>query len=259
MSLVIENHSLQVSEDFIVRWIGPEGEREGPLYVLWQLIESYQVDIFNVSLTKITEDFLNYLQQSNVLKLEIASSFLQIASKLLYYKSKILLPDPGFEEEEQDRLPKEIISQLLEYRKFQKAAEMLQQIEEVAEGIYTRNNLDLVIEGYEESYNFNDLIRSYINLMKKKYKENNNKKKFLEIDLETITVEKKIEFIKSIISEKKHLEFFQLLENRDFFSILEIIVTFLAILELAKQKEIVIEQKHIFGSIFIFKRTITVR
>lgn len=259
MNLVIDNQSLQVSEDFIVRWIGPEGEREGPLYVLWQLIESYQVDIFNVSLTKITEDFLNYIQKTNVLKLEIASSFLQIASKLLYYKSKVLLPDPGFEEEEQDRLPKEIINQLLEYRKFQKAAEMLQQIEEIAEGIYTRNNSDLVLDGYEESYNFNDLIQSYIRLMRKKYKQDNHKNNFLAIDLDTITVEKKIEFIRSIIAEKKYLEFFQLLENRHFFSIIEIVVTFLAILELAKQKEIVIEQKHIFGTIFIFKRTITVR
>ncbi len=248
-----------IEDSFLVKWMGPEGEREGPLYVLWKLIESYQVDIFQVSLTKITQDYLNFIYNSNVLQLEIASSFLQIASKLLYYKSKALLPDPSyFEEEEQDALPKEIVQQLLEYRKFQKAAETLQQIEEITEGVFVRENIELFFSDYEETHNINDLIQSYIRLIRKKILQNQNNKNTFEIEIETLSVESKMENIKIILEEKKYIDFYQLIKDK-IYSLIEIIVTFLAILELAKKKEIIIEQKLLFGSIIIFKRSVTVR
>ncbi|MFN3605411.1 MAG: segregation and condensation protein A [Leptonema sp. (in: bacteria)] len=257
MTIVLYDHSF--SEDFLVQWIGPEGEEKGPLYVLWQLIESYQVDIFEVSLTKITEDFLNYIQNSNIFKLEVASSFIEIASRLLYYKSKALLPDPGFEEEEQDTLPKEIIQQLLEYRKFQKAAEALEQIEEVSLGIFGRETFDLVISEFEERYNLNSLIQAYLRLLKRKLIQEYKTKDFLEIEIETITLEDKIQYIRGLIHKKQAIEFFEILEKKDFLFLLEVVVSFLAILELARQKVIVIEQKQSFGPIFIFKKMVTVQ
>lgn len=249
-----------IDDSFIVKWNGPEGEREGPLYVLWKLIESYQVDVFQVSLTKITKDFLNYIHNSNILQLESASSFLQIASKLLYYKSKALLPDPYFEEEkeEQDTLPKEIVQQLLEYRKFQKAADTLQQILEITDGIFIREHSDYTFSEYEETYNFNDLIQSYIRIIRRKILENQISKNTFEIELEMLSIESKMEYIKTIVEVKKQIDFYSLIEER-IYSLLEIIVTFLAILELVKQKEIIVEQRYQFGSIFIFKRSVTVR
>lgn len=247
-----------LEEEFIVKWQGPEGEMEGPLYVLWQLIESYQVDIFNVSIHRITEDFLNFIQRAKELKIELASSFALMASKLLYYKSKALLPDPGYEEEEQEKLPPEIIHQLLEYRKFQYAADTLKEIEELSMGIFSRESDQTFIE-IEESYSINDLIRAYINFLKRKENHYDKKENQLEINLENITIEEKIEQIKKLLENTNYFAFHELFENPFRISLFEFIITFLAILELARLNELIIEQKEVFGPIYIFKKSVTVR
>ncbi len=71
--------------------------------MLWELIESYRVDIFDVTLNRITQDFLDFIRRAEELHIELASSFAMMASRLLYYKSKALLPDPGFEEAEEEK------------------------------------------------------------------------------------------------------------------------------------------------------------
>jgi segregation and condensation protein A len=252
------NDYLLLEEEFIIKWKGPNGEMEGPLYVLWQLIESYQVDIFEVSIHRITEDFLNFIKKAKELKIELASSFALMASKLLYYKSKALLPDPGFEDEEQEKLPPEIVQQLLEYRKFQQAAEVLKEIKELSEGVFSRQNDQTLVE-IEESYNINDLIQAYINFLKRKEISQTQKEKHLEINLENLTVEQKIEDIRKILENTTYFAFHELFENPYNISVFEFIVVFLAILELARLNEIIIEQKEIFGPIYIFKKSVTVR
>jgi len=252
------NDHLLLEEEFIIKWKGPNGEMEGPLYVLWQLIESYQVDIFEVSIHRITEDFLNFIKKAKELKIELASSFALMASKLLYYKSKALLPDPGFEDEEQEKLPPEIVQQLLEYRKFQQAAEVLKEIKELSEGVFSRQNDQTLVE-IEESYNINDLIQAYINFLKRKELSQSQKEKYLEINLENLTVEQKIEDIRKILEITTYFAFYELFENPYNISVFEFIVVFLAILELARLNEIIIEQKEIFGPIYIFKKSVTVR
>ncbi|NBU97395.1 MAG: ribulose phosphate epimerase, partial [Spirochaetia bacterium] len=84
---------------FLVKWNTNEGGwTEGPLSVLWSLIESYKVDIFEVSLSRITEDFITFLKLARNLPIEISSEFTKMAASLVYLKSKALLPNPGFEE-----------------------------------------------------------------------------------------------------------------------------------------------------------------
>ncbi|GIX41117.1 MAG: segregation and condensation protein A [Leptospiraceae bacterium] len=256
MNQILNETLLQ--EDFIVKWKGPDGEMEGPLYVLWQLIESYQVDIFEVSIHRITEDFLNFIQKAKELKIELASSFALMASRLLYYKSKALLPDPGYEDEEQEKLPPEIIQQLLEYKKFQQVAETLREIEELSEGIFTRQNDQTLIE-VEETYHINDLIQAYINFIKRKEKQTKHKEDHLEINLENFTIEEKIEYTRQLLNKTTYFAFHELFEDPYHISLFEFIVAFLAILELARLNEIVIEQKEIFGPIYIFKKSVTVR
>ncbi len=255
MNLINLEDPLQ--SEFIVKWKSPDGEKEGPLYVLWQLIESYQVDIFEVSIHKITEDFINFIEKAKELKIELASSFALMASRLLYYKSKALLPDPGFEEEEQEKLPPEIVHQLLEYRKFQQAVEVLKGLEELSEGIFYRQN-EQVLNYFEEEYNINDLIHAYINFINKKEKISKENLQ-LKVVLENVTVEEKIQFTRNILQNTTHFQFHELFENPYQISIIEFIVTFLAILELARLNEIIIEQKEIFGPITIFKKSIIVR
>ncbi|MCS7205783.1 MAG: segregation/condensation protein A [Leptospiraceae bacterium] len=252
----MHGNETQSIESFLVKWKGPNGEEEGPLYVLWQLIESYKVDIFEVSLQRITEDFLNFIRKAKEWKIELASNFALIASKLIFYKSRILLPDPGFVEEDQDRLPKEMIQQLLEYRKYQQAAEHLQEIQEFSEGIFTKNN-HYVFWDYEETYSINDLIRVYAQFLKSK--QQTKRDSFIEIELENITVEEKMNFILEVLQDNIHIGLFDLFENHYQISLIEFIVTFLAILELARLRKVIIEQKYIFGPILIFKNTAIVR
>ena len=127
-------------QGFQVSWVNSEGEpEEGPLTLLWQLIESYRVDIFEISLIKITEDFLKFITSMESIRVEVASSFAVMASRLLYYKSKALLPDPGFEDNDTEpRLPPELIQQLLEYRRFQNAADRFRELEDITSGMFTR-------------------------------------------------------------------------------------------------------------------------
>lgn len=247
-------------EEFITKWIGPEGEMEGPLHVLWQLIESYQVDIFQVSIHKITEDFLKFLEKAQELKLELSSSFIVMASKLLYYKSKALLPEQSFDEDEVDeRLPPEIIQQLLEYKKFQSAAEVLDELYEMSQGIFYRNNENLSLET-EEYYNINDLIRVYIDFLNRKKNAKNQNIEQIEVNLENITVEEKIEYIRKLFhnANRTYILFHDLFQNSLNHSMIELIVSFLAILELARLKEIFLQQKEIFGPIYIFKKSVVV-
>ncbi len=107
--------------EFVVRWNNQDGGlTEGPISVLWSLIDSYKVDIFEVSLARITSDFIQFLRTTQSLSIELTSEFAVMASHLVYLKSKALLPDPGFEEEDYDPpLPKELVDKLLEHKKFQ--------------------------------------------------------------------------------------------------------------------------------------------
>ena len=159
-------------DTFPVSWLNSDGEPEqGPMYVLWELIESYKVDIFEVSLHRITEDFLNFLRRAGELQVELASSFTVMASRLLYYKSRALLPDPGFEEsDEESRLPPELVQQLLEYRKFQFAAERLGDLDETSAGMLTRKTGLVPDTGSAETNEWLDaslvdLIQAYSNVL----------------------------------------------------------------------------------------------
>ncbi|EMO59788.1 ScpA/B-like protein [Leptospira santarosai str. CBC1416] len=105
-------------KSFVVQWNNGEGGlSEGPLSVLWSLIESYKVDIFDVALSRITRDFLNFLRISETLSLELSAEYALMAANLIYLKSKALLPDPGFEEEDYEPpLPPELVEKLLEHK-----------------------------------------------------------------------------------------------------------------------------------------------
>ena len=246
---------------FSVSWTSPEGEvEEGPMEVLWQLIESYKIDIFDVSLNKITDDFISFMRLSNELKIEHASSFTVMSSRLLFYKSKALLPDPGFEENDPDpRLPPELIQQLLEYRKFQMAAEKMRDIEEISAGMLTR---DTKMTAYPQDpdntwldVTLVDLVRAYSDVLKRF--EGEDDKFDMEITMEEFNVEAKIKLIKDMLEEAVSFSFEDLFDDAKNKG--DIIATFLAILELTKLGEIIVRQKSTFDEIQIFKKSIVVR
>lgn len=244
------------SEDtFLVSWVGPEGQEEGPLSLLWDLIESYRVDVFDVSLFKITEDFLKHMREVS-LPLEAASSFAVMAARLLYYKSRALLPDPGFEEESDDRLPPELIQQLLEYRKFQFASEKMRDLEEITSGMLRRRVVDDQGDEWFEA-SLTDLIHAYTMVLARLKEENPDKPEY-EVVINEISVEEKVAFIRELFKEAVSCNFTDLLIQAAHGGPGEIIAAFLAILELTKLGEIIIRQRVIFGPIELHKKSFVI-
>ncbi|MCB1169594.1 MAG: segregation/condensation protein A [Leptospiraceae bacterium] len=246
--------------EFIVHWTGPDGDEEGPLSVLWKLIESYRVDIFEISIHRITEDFLSFMHGARDLRISLASSFTVMAARLIYYKSKALLPDPGFEDTEADsRLPPELIQQLLEYRRFQMASETLREMDDISSGIFGRPETPVVETGDEErmlEVSLVDLIRAYQKVLKRLEPE--EEEEGYEVSGEEWSVEIKMDEIRQLLEEAISFAFEDLFENIEVMKKGEVIATFLAILELTRLAEIVLQQDGIFGQIMIFKRAATI-
>ncbi len=250
---------------FIVTWLNSEGEEEqGPLSLLWKLIESYRVDIFNVSLYSITEDFIRFIRRADELRLEIASPFLVMAARLLYYKSRALLPDPGFDDPDTDpRLPPELIAQLLEYRKFQKASDRLTELDEITAGILPRSEISLdhlkQPDDDEEWYELDvsDLVQAFDRVMKRVEAAGAEPYR-MEVSLEEYSVDEKMQFIKNLLAEAVSFDFSDLFASRERLSRGEVVTVFLAVLELVKTGFIRVMQNIVYGNIQIFRRDVTV-
>lgn len=251
------------SDGFVVSWKSPDGDEEhGPLQVLWQLIESYRIDIFDVSLNKITDDFLSFMTHGRELRLEHASSFTVMAARLLFHKSRALLPDPGFDEpEEEPRLPPELIQQLLEYRKFQMAAEKIRDIDELTSGMFTRRAEFVSQEARDSEWldvSLVDLIRAYAEVLQRSGAEGPPDMS-LSIALEEFSVEAKIAEIRELLAGAISFSFFDLFAEAESMSRYEIIAVFLALLEMTKLGEIVLRQKHTFDDLTVFRKSAIIR
>lgn len=250
---------------FFVSWLNSDGEREeGPLSLLWRLIESYKVDIFDVSLYRITQDFYEFIHSAEDLQLELTSPFLVMAARLLYYKSKALLPDPGFDEPDTDpRLPPELIQQLLEYRRFQMASDKLRELDDVAAGMMPRragfqdpDSSDHGGEGLLE-LDIVDLIKAYSGVIKR-HQQLTGEESEMTLAMEEHSLEDRIKEIRAMLENAVSFAFEDLFQDLPGMTRGQIVVTFLAILELTKLSEIIIRQKVLFGEILIYKKSTVV-
>ena len=236
---------------FIVRWNNNEGGiSEGPLSVLWNLIESYRVDIFDVKLSQITADFLQFIQISGELSIDIGAEFTLMAANLVYLKSRALLPDPGFEEEDYDPpLPPELVEKLLEFKKFQMSAKTLSVLDKVASGTFSRESNQVI--GDEEAWldvSLIDLIASFQRLLieaeEPEMKEFVMRHKFTVVD--------KISWLEKLLDEKNEFEFTEIFSTEKPEK-MEIVVSFLALLEIVKAGYAIVRQHKIFGDIKIIR------
>jgi len=242
---------LEKNEKFFVHFITKDGdEKNGPMALLWHLIESYEVDIFEVSLARITEDFLKYIEHFAV-TLDEESEFVVMASKLLFYKSRLLLPNPGFNDDsnDSDTLPIELIDQLLEYKKFQMISETLKEYELQNQQSFTRSSS---WDQYEEGLDFFevDLVRFLKTY--KDFLEKIDNQTSLKIEAEEITIEIMMEEIRRIIETSINISLFAIIKDSSF---MKVVVTFLAILELIRLRVIRAEQNEEFDDIIINKLT----
>lgn len=229
---------------------------EGPLDLLLYLIKKEEVDIYEVNLTKLATQFIEYLELMRMLDLDIAGEFLVMAATLMYIKSRELLPKdqqvkPEGEEDEDD--PRwELIKQLIEYKKFKDAAAKLQQFEIEQENIYPRLGIRAEIEAAplkRQEASIFDLLTALNNIIKRL-----TIKEIDEIEDEKWTVAGQIEFIINLLAEKDCIKFSTLFENSA--SREQIVATFLALLELIRLKKAVAYQSEEFGEIEIYRAVV---
>jgi len=228
---------------------------EGPLDLLLYLIKKEEVDIYDIPIERITNQYMEYLTLMQMLNLEVAGEFLVMAATLMYIKSRMLLPadqqvtDTELDEGEDPRW--ELIRQLVEYKKFKDAALQLGQREEEQAQVFSRQNPETGLELDGEvplaEVGIFDLISAFNEVLKKA----SARADFHEIFEERFTVSDKIEEILYTLRDQAGLmfsELFALAQSRA-----EIVVTFLALLELIRLKRLRVKQEEPFGEIHVMK------
>ncbi len=225
-------------------------EFEGPLDLLLHLIKENKMDIMNIEIEKITEQYISYLNEQEKMNLEIASEYLVMASELIELKSKLLLPNPKVEETEEEQVDprEELVNRLLEYQAYKEITKVLKEKEELRKEIYTKSpeNIKNYIEEdtkLSSDITLDDLVEAF-----KKYLERKKESKPLKTKVTTneISVSSRRLEIKSILKKKPKVSFFELFPvlNKEY-----IVATFLAILEMAKNRELKITQDKNFDDI----------
>ena len=222
---------------------------EGPLDLLLHLIKESKVDIWDIKIVDITVQYLNYIKTMENLNLNIASEYLVMASELIEMKSKMLLPRYQEENEEEDIDPREqLIQKLIEYQKYKDMTKSFKQLEEVRHEFYTKTPESLkeyVEEGtvITSDVTLDDLMNAFQKFLERKKLE---KPLSTTVTKKEITVEERRKSIRNILKEKKKVDFFELFEE---YTKEYIVVTFLAVLEMAKKQELIIYQENNFDNI----------
>ena len=223
---------------------------EGPLDLLLHLIKESKVDIWNIKIVDITDQYLNYIKSMESLNLNIASEYLVMASELMEMKSKMLLPryqeEENIEEEIDSR--EQLIQKLIEYQKYKDMTKNFKELEEVRHEFYTKtpeNLKEYVEEGtiITTDITLDDLMNAFQKFLERKKLE---KPLATTITKREITVEERRKSIRNILKERKKVDFYELFEE---YTKEYIVVTFLAVLEMAKKQELTIYQENNFDNI----------
>jgi segregation and condensation protein A len=223
---------------------------EGPLDLLLHLIRREEIDIWNIPIARITEQYLEYLQLMKDLNINVAGDWLVMAATLIYIKSRLLLPpDPITQTEEKvEEDPRtELVYQLLEHQKFKNAAQMLYTREEVENAVWAKPPENVLEEGKEVvAVTLFDLLKAFSEVVKRF--ENQAQ---MELDQEDVSIEQKLVEVRRLLLVHDTILF------SGFFNITmskrHLIVTFLALLELVRLREIWLYQEKAFDEIYITK------
>ncbi len=233
---------------------------EGPLDLLLHLIDKNKVNIYDIPIVEITSQYMEYIAEMKRRDLNVLSEFLVMAATLIDIKSKMLLPsNPDAEEEEEDPRA-ELVQQLLEYKMYKcMAYELKDRQIDAQRTMFKAPTIPEEVLAYEEPVNLEDLVSNitiaklnqiFKSIMKKQTdKLDPIRSKFGKIEKEEVSQEEKMEELKQYALTHKHFSFRGILEKQA--SKVEVIVTFLAILELMKTGIILIYQENTFDDIMI--------
>lgn len=227
---------------------------EGPLDLLCHLIDKNKMNIYDINLSEITDQYIDYLKEQKKLNLEIASEFLVMASTLLYLKSKNLLPKQ--EEEEDEITEEELIRRIVEYKKFKEITKVLKKnyIDFSRRFFKEQDVIELPKQKLEKNYESNFIPDIYQKLIKRNsVKLNQNAKNIEKIAItENYTVASKVKEMFKVLVKQKRFVFNQLFpvkkHNRQ-----EVVTAFSGLLELSRRSKVETTQKEIFGEITVEK------
>jgi len=220
---------------------------EGPLDLLLDLIRRQKLNIYDIPIAKVTEQYLDYLHMMEEMNVDLASEFILIAAQLIYIKSRMLLPpDPDANPEEEEDPRAELVRRLIEYEKFKNAAQMLYQRELVENAAWSNPGSIVVGDGELESevaVTLYDLLTVFRDVLKR-----SEQRPMLEVQRDEFSVEQMMAFLfEKILSTNGSVELSKVLP--DITSRRGLITAFLALLELTRLHAIFLKQDKAFGEI----------
>ncbi len=225
---------------------------EGPLDLLLHLIKESKVDIFDINIVEITDQYMDFINRMQELNLDIASEYLVMAAELMKIKSSLLLPNnKQDQEDEYEEDPREqLINRLIEYERYKNITSSLKEYERERQNLYTKEpyDLSLVIEKdnkIDEDFRIDDLVEAFNGILARKEL---NKQLNTRITTKEFSVSERSNEIRNILKTKKKVEFSEL------FNIMTkeyVVVTFLSILTMAKNQELSIVQDNNFSNIYL--------
>lgn len=232
---------------------------EGPFDLLLFFIERDELDIYDIPISKITNDFLEYIRQMEQLNMEVASEFILVAATLMRIKSKMLLPRPQLDEQGNEIDPREeLVRHLLEYKKYKSVIDSFHQLEEVSLAKEKRGNLMRELKVLAESTNVEaelqdvtiyKLMTVFEKILKRLEAEKN--KPVHQVIQYPYTVEEQKKYLLEELTKKPRLSFTELLEAYP--TRIGVIFNFLAILEMLALQVLTIQIGEGFGNFWIAK------
>ena len=219
------------------------GEFDGPLDLLLHLIRQEQVNIYDIPVARIADQYLRYLQLMQELDIAVAGDFLVMAATLIEFKTRMLLPrDPFAAEEEEDDPRRDLVDQLLEYQKYKAAAQMLWSRATVERAVFRRAEIETDKNNPEVAVGLFDLLKVFQEILARHKEE-----VLLEIEREEVSMAEMLERLRNMVQSTGELNlrvFFERARSRR-----ELVVAFLSVLELVRTTEVMLIQKETFGDI----------
>ena len=224
---------------------------EGPLDLLLHLIKISKMNIYDISISEITKQYIDFINKMEEMNLTVASEYLVMASELIEIKSRMLLPKSEIEDEEDPR--ENLVNRLVEYQKYKEMTVIFRNLESNRKKIYTKEPVNFNIYNEETIINdgnitVDDLVNALSKFLIRKEKE---KPLTTKITKKEITVSERTSDIRKMLNKRKKISFFDLFEikTREY-----VVITFLSILEMCKLGEITIVQEDNFNNIIINKK-----
>ena len=233
---------------------------EGPFDLLVHLIETAKMDIYNIEITAITNQYIDYIASIGKFNVEIATEFILLAANLMDIKSKMLLPkiNPDGTVEETEDPRSDLVERLLEYKRFKTAAKCFEELEKENLDIFSKpkEDISMYMENPQEFLQLDTIqfIRAFEAFLNKKEKIKDIRERYELVPRRAITTEERMAFIEKIFEAEpdRVVDFKETLEGKE--DNYSKAVSFVSVMELVKERKLKAEQRRIFGNISLKSR-----